>query len=68
MSPLRTLKQLVLGETWLLPAGVAVVVSGSGLLVRPLLGDEWDHVGGLILLGGILALLVLSIARDGRAR
>ena len=65
MSALRTLKKLVLGETWLLPLGVAVVVGGSAL-ARPLVGAEWHHVGGLILLAGIVALLHLSVARDGR--
>jgi hypothetical protein len=66
MSTLHTLKKLVLGETWLLPLGVAVVVGGSDLIVRPLVGAEWDHVGGLIILAGIVALLLVSVARDGR--
>jgi hypothetical protein len=56
----------VLGETWLLPLGVAVVVGGSDLIVRPLVGAEWHHVGGLIILAGIVALLLVSVARDGR--
>lgn len=66
MSTLHTLKKLVLGETWLLPLGVAVVVGGSDLIVRPLVGAEWHHVGGLIILAGIVALLLVSVARDGR--
>jgi hypothetical protein len=66
MSTLHTLKKLVLGETWLLPLGVAVVVGGSALIVRPLVGAEWDHVGGLIILAGIVALLLVSVGRDGR--
>ena len=66
MSTLHTLKKLVLGETWLLPLGVAVVVGGSDLIVRPLVGAEWNHVGGLIILAGIVALLFVSVARDGR--
>ena len=66
MSTLRTLKKLVLGETWLLPLGVAVIVGGSALLIRPLVGGEWDHVGGLIILAGIVALLLVSVARDTR--
>jgi len=67
MSTLRTLKKLVLGETWLLPLGVAGIVGGSALLIRPLVGGEWDHVGGLIILAGIVALLLVSVARDGRS-
>jgi uncharacterized membrane protein YhhN len=66
MSALRNLKKLVLGETWLLPLGVAVVVGGSALLVRPMVGAEWHHVGGLIILAGIVALLLVSVARDVR--
>jgi hypothetical protein len=66
MSTLRTLKKLVLGETWMLPLGVAVVVGGSRLVVKPVIGDEWNHVGGLVLLAGIVVLLLLSVARDGR--
>jgi uncharacterized membrane protein YhhN len=66
VSTLRTLKKLVLGETWLLPLGVAVIVGGSALLIRPLVGAEWHHVGGLIIFAGILALLLVSVARDTR--
>jgi hypothetical protein len=65
VNTLRTLKKLVLGETWLLPLGVAVIVGGAAL-IRPLLGSEWDHIGGLIILAGIVALLLVSVARDGR--
>ena len=66
MSTLRTLKKLVLGETWLVPLGVAVIVGGSALLIRPLVGAEWHPVGGLIILAGIVALLLVSVARDTR--
>ena len=66
MSTLHTLKKLVLGETWLLPLGVAVVVGGSDLIVRPLVGAEWHHLGGLIILAGIVALLLVSVAPQRR--
>ncbi|MEA2130798.1 MAG: hypothetical protein QOJ85_3689 [Solirubrobacteraceae bacterium] len=63
MSTLRTLKKLVLGETWVLPVGVAVVVGAAALLVRPLASTAWHRLGGLIILAGVLGLLVISVAR-----
>jgi len=68
MSTLRTLKKLVLGETWLLPVGITLVVSASGLLVRPLLGGAWDQLGGLVLLAGVVVVLLASVARGARGR
>jgi hypothetical protein len=54
---LRTLRKLVLGETWALPGGIAVAVvvavavrAGSGA------GAWWHHGGGFVL----LALLVVG--------
>jgi hypothetical protein len=63
LSTLRTLKKLVLGETWVLPIGVAVVVGAAALLLRPLAATAWHELGGLILLAGVLGLLVISVAR-----
>ena len=68
MSLLRTLRKLVLGETWALPAGVAVGVGGAAV-ARALAGpDGWFGTGGgwllLTLLAGGFALAVL---RSGRA-
>jgi hypothetical protein len=63
LSTLRTLKKLVLGETWVLPVGVAVVVGTAALLLRPLAATAWHEFGGLILLAGVLGLLVISVAR-----
>jgi hypothetical protein len=62
MSLLRTLAKLVFGETWFLPAAVAAAVAAS-LLARHLLGDEWQHVGGFVLLAGVVAALTLSVSR-----
>jgi drug/metabolite transporter superfamily protein YnfA len=67
MSSLRSLKKLLFGETWLLPAGIAVCRSAS-LLIRALAPDAWDHLGGLILLAGILGVLLASTARTSRRR
>ena len=63
MSTLRTLRKLVLGETWLLPVGVAAVLLTAALVVRPLLDGAWEHAGGFVLLAGVLAVLSASLAR-----
>jgi hypothetical protein len=68
MSTLRTIKTLILGETWLLPLGIAIVITGATLIVRPLLADAWDRLGGVILLTGVIAVLLLSVAREARRR
>jgi hypothetical protein len=68
MSTLRTLKKLILGETWLLPVGIAIVVATTALLVRPLAGTAWHRVGGLVLLAGVLGVLAISVARGARRR
>jgi hypothetical protein len=66
MTTLGTLKKLLFGETWLLPAGIALVIAAGELLVRPLAADAWEHFGGFILLAGILAVLVISVSRTAR--
>lgn len=63
MSALRALRKLLLGETWVLPAGVAVVLLVLGLAVRPLLGDAWPRAGAPLLLAGVLAVLVAAVRR-----
>jgi hypothetical protein len=67
MSLLRALKKLLLGETWLLPAGVAVAI-GASVLVRHLLGDRWHDVGGFVLLAGVAVALLASVAVSSRPR
>jgi hypothetical protein len=48
---MRTLRKLVLGETWTLPIGIAVAV-GVAAIVRALAGpaDWWKDAGGFVLL------------------
>jgi hypothetical protein len=66
---LRTLKKLILGETWTLPAGVATAVLVSALVIRPLMGDTWRHAGGFVLLAGVAGALLLSVSLSaGRRR
>jgi hypothetical protein len=64
MTTLRALKKLLLGETWLVPLGVAAAVAVTGLLLRG--GAASARLGGFVLLVGVLALLVLSVARSAR--
>jgi hypothetical protein len=68
MRTLRTLRKLLLGETWLLPLGIAVVLIAGGLLIRPLAPRAWPHIGGFVLLAGVLAVLLTSTARSARPR
>jgi hypothetical protein len=68
MTTLLTLKKLVLGETWLLPLGTAAVLAIGALLLRPLSDEAWDHMGGFVLLAGVLAVLLTSVARGARQR
>jgi len=65
MTTLRTLKKLLLGETWILPVGVAVTVAG-GAALRALAGDIWQHAGGLVMLAGVLVVLALSVESSVR--
>jgi hypothetical protein len=64
MSFLRTLRKLVLGETWTLPGGVGVAV-GIAAAVRVVNGaDGWWRGGGGVLLAVLLvAALGVSVVR-----
>lgn len=68
MTLLRTLKQLVLGETWLLPLGVGLAV-GACVLARSLLPlGAWEDAGGFALLACVAIVLTLSVGRSTRRR
>jgi hypothetical protein len=56
---LRALRKLILGETWIVPLGVAVTV-GVVALVASAFGHWFDTVGGFVLLAGALATLVAA--------
>ena len=62
MSALRTLRKLVLGETWTLPAGIAIAVLGA-FLVRAAAGPGgwWERAGGFVLLALLLAAFVTAL-------
>jgi hypothetical protein len=67
MTTLRTIKQLLLGETWILPVGLAITLAAAGLL-RTLASTPWQHLGGLLLLAAVLVVLVASVERSARGR
>jgi hypothetical protein len=62
VSVLRELRKLVLGETWLLPLGVAALV-GCALVLRAAAPDLWEDAGGFLLLAGVVTLLALAVGR-----
>jgi membrane protein implicated in regulation of membrane protease activity len=64
MNTLRTLKKLLFGETWLLPLGIAAVLVVAGILSDVL--DSWATIGGFLLLAGVLAVLLASVAIPAR--
>lgn len=67
LAILRGLRLLVLGETWILPLGLAVMLLASAAL-REVAPDIWHSVGGLLLLVGTIAVLMLAVARSTHSR
>jgi hypothetical protein len=65
MSTLRAIKKLVLGETWILPAGVAAVLL-AGAVLKQAAPDAWEDLGGALLAAGVLAVLVASVLASTR--
>jgi len=59
---MRTLRKLLLGETWFLPAGIAIVVL-LGALVEALAPGAWTDLGGPALLLAVLVVLAASVRR-----
>jgi hypothetical protein len=67
MSTLRAIKKLVLGETWILPLGIAAVLL-AGALLKAAAPDAWKDAGGALLAAGVLAVLVGSVVASTRRR
>jgi hypothetical protein len=64
---IKTLRKLVLGETWTLPIGVAIAVGGAAVLDA--LADDagwWRDGGGFVLLALVLVALLVAVGRPGR--
>ena len=59
---LHTLRKLVLGETWVLPIGIALAVGGA-FVVRAIAGRDgwWHEGGGFVLLAFVIATLVAAV-------
>ena len=64
---LRTLRKLVLGETWALPLGIALVVAAA-VVLRTIAGPDawWRDGGGWLFFGLLVAAFAVSLARTGR--
>jgi hypothetical protein len=63
MSLLRTLRSLVLGETWALPLGVAAAVV-LAVVVRAVAPAAFKDVGGFVLLAGVVCALAIAVRRS----
>jgi hypothetical protein len=59
----RTLRKLVLGETWTLPAGIVAAVLGA-VVVREVAGSSgwWEPGGGFVLLGLLVVAFCVALA------
>jgi hypothetical protein len=59
---MRTVRKLVLGETWALPIGICVAVLAAFAL-RALAGPDgwWEDAGGFVLLGLLLVAFVTAV-------
>ena len=64
---MRELRKLVLGETVVLPVGVALVVA-IGLALEALDVSWWSDDGGFLLLALVVAVLAVSLAPAHRRR
>jgi hypothetical protein len=67
VSVLRELRKLVLGETWVLPLGVAALLAAA-LVLRAVAPDLWEDAGGFLLLGGVVGLLGAGSAGSASRR
>ena len=61
---MRSLRKLILGETWALPAGVLMTLV-AGLVLDALEGDDawWRHAGGFVLLALVVVALTAALPR-----
>lgn len=67
MTLLRTLKKLLVGETWLLPVGLLLAFAVA-LVARHVMDGNWAHAGGFILLAGVGVVLLVTVAYTSRRR
>jgi hypothetical protein len=60
-AALRSLRRLILGETWTIPLGVAGALVLAVLIRAALPGGTWQAVGGFTLAGLLVAALAWSL-------
>jgi hypothetical protein len=61
---ISSLRKLVLGETWTLPAGVAITLL-LALALDAAGPGWWERAGGFVVLGGALLALIVSLRYGG---
>lgn len=66
MNVLRTLRKLVLGETWTIPVGVALVLIAA-FLARGYDETLWRRAGGALLFVGVALCLAVAAPRRRRS-
>ncbi len=60
---MRTVRKLVLGETWALPLGIAIAVGAAAVLRH----TEWfREAGGWLLFAALVIVLVVAVLRPSR--
>jgi hypothetical protein len=67
MTALRTLRKLVLGETWAMPGAVALAV-GVAAALRAVAGPGgwWADAGGWLMLAMLAAGFAVAVRRSAR--
>jgi membrane protein implicated in regulation of membrane protease activity len=63
---MRTLRKLILGETWTLPVGIALAVGVAALLDAAAGSAAWWHDAGGFILLALLALAFVAALRFRR--
>ena len=57
---MKALRKMILGETWVLPAAVAILLV-TALVLRAVAPDFWEDAGGFVLLAGAVAALTCAL-------
>jgi hypothetical protein len=61
---IKSLRKLVLGETWTIPAGVATALGASALARSALPHQLWSSGGGFVLAALVMATLLASLRSE----
>jgi hypothetical protein len=63
MSVLIQIRKLVLGETWIVPLGVATAI-GAAAALKELAPAAWEEAGGPLLVAAAGLVLLLAVRRS----